>query len=47
MLADRLSADLRPTDLRTFSAYTIELTCIAVIYLGLAKLSLASMLALG
>jgi integral membrane sensor domain MASE1 len=33
--------DLRPTDLRTFSAHIIELTCVAIIYVGLAKLSLA------
>jgi two-component sensor histidine kinase len=33
--------DLRPTDLRTFSAHIIELMCVAIIYVGLAKLSLA------
>src|SRR5262245_21496394 len=41
MLADKMYPDLRPTDLRTFSAHIIELTCIAIIYFGLAKLSLA------
>jgi hypothetical protein len=33
--------DLRPTDLSTFSAQIIELMCVAIIYVGLAKLSLA------
>ena len=41
MLADKMYPDLRPTDLRTFSAHIIESTCIAIIYVGLAKLSLA------
>jgi two-component sensor histidine kinase len=41
MLADKIRTHVRPADLRTFSAYVIELTCIAVIYIGLAKLSLA------
>lgn len=41
MLADKMYPDLRPTDLRTFLAHIIELTCIAIIYVGLAKLSLA------
>jgi integral membrane sensor domain MASE1 len=41
MLAEKIYTDLRPADLRTVSAYVIELICIAIIYVGLAKLSLA------
>ncbi|TMK06737.1 MAG: hypothetical protein E6G75_24380 [Alphaproteobacteria bacterium] len=41
MLADKLYTNLRAADVRRLLEYVVELTGIAVIYVGLAKLSLA------
>src|SRR6266516_507887 len=41
MLADKLYTNLRAADVRRLMEYVVELTGIAVIYVGLAKLSLA------
>src|SRR6266545_1250358 len=41
MLADKLYMNLRAADVRRLLEYVVELTGIAVIYVGLAKLSLA------
>src|SRR6266481_151636 len=41
MLAEKIYRNLRPADLRGLLEYVVELTCIAIIYVGLAKLSLA------
>jgi integral membrane sensor domain MASE1 len=41
MLADKIYTNLRAADIRRLLEYVVELTGIAVIYVGLAKLSLA------
>ncbi len=41
MLADKIHANFRPTDLRGLVDHVVLLTAIALIYVGLAKLSLA------
>jgi integral membrane sensor domain MASE1 len=41
MLADKIHANFRPTDLRGLVDHLVLLTAIAIIYVGLAKLSLA------
>jgi integral membrane sensor domain MASE1 len=41
MLTDKMYPNPRPNDLRAFSARIIEFACIAIIYVALAKLSLA------
>jgi hypothetical protein len=41
MLADKIYTNLRAADVRRLLEYVVELTGIAVIYVGLAKLSLA------
>src|SRR2546430_17684162 len=40
MLADKLYTNLRAADVRRLLEYVVELTGIAVIYVGLAKLNL-------
>jgi hypothetical protein len=41
MLADKIYTNLRAADVRRLLEYVVELTGIAAIYVGLAKLSLA------
>src|SRR6266446_1156850 len=41
MLADKIYTNLRAADVRRLLEYVVELTGIAIIYVGLAKLSLA------
>jgi len=41
MLAEKIYTNLRPADLRGLLEYVVDFTCIAIIYVGLAKLSLA------
>src|SRR5437899_3393875 len=41
MLAEKIYRNLRPADLRGLLEYVVELTSIAIIYIALAKLSLA------